>query len=133
MDDFNLDEFLNTVYTESKKGEVDNAINIVMDNIERLLGGIFEKSFNDVMESLGGPRILQENEEANPYWIKISEVLSAYDPWKADVAITVSFMSMCWMHKKHIPGYRDFVARARKRFLEEMEPEEVEGLIGRLG
>ena len=133
MEEFNLDEFLSTVYSESKKGEIDNAINIVMDRSERLLGGLFAREFNDGMEHYGGPRILPEDEEVNPRWVKISEVLCAYDPWKADHAIAISFLVMFHRHQEHVPGYKDFAARVRKRLLEEMPPKDVEGIMERLG
>ena len=91
MDSKQIDEFLAKVYA-SDDSNTDETLDLMYDTIDDLLGGQWEKSFNDGMQELGGPRVFPEPETAEPNLEVIQAILERADVSQMNITLMLGFL-----------------------------------------
>lgn len=107
-----LDEFIDYV-NENGHDDGDLVIDEIYSYMDDLLGGLFQKSFNDSMQMLGGPRILEEPDTPSPKEQAITKILKHLDLKKISTVHLLAFL-VTTRPLAHLPARKDFYKRAFK-------------------
>lgn len=115
MDDSEIQQFLEEVYEEDSKAHSIDLIYEFMDDLT-----VWERRFNDTMEGLGGPRILDESDTAiAPNLSAIARLFELVDVTKLNSTEMVGFLCTTLPYKDNFPERDAFVKRAKKQLRDE--------------